>query len=131
MYSKYLYLRAGMDFNDTPFEVRMEAGTTVETADIPIVDDEINEAEEEFVVVLEVVTSTTNPVVFTTQTTVCRIPPSDRKCHLKCNNWVLCSLRLNCGEDFVMCHCDVDFSCVILSPHCIVFVRISVLYLFM
>jgi len=52
------------------------------TADIPIVDDEINEATEDFVVVLEVASNTTNPVEFTTQTTVCRIPQSDRKCHL-------------------------------------------------
>jgi len=69
-----------MDFNDTqPFEVTMAAGTTVVTADIPIVDDEITEAEEEFVVVLEVVSNTTNQVELTTQTTVCRIPQSDRK----------------------------------------------------
>ena len=79
----YLSFHAGMDFNDTqPFEVTMAAGTTVVTADIPIVDDEINEAEEEFVVVLEVVSNTTNPVEFTTQTTVCRIRPSDRKCQI-------------------------------------------------
>ena len=58
-------------------------GTTVMTADIPIVDDEINEAEEEFVVVMEVVSNTTNSVEFTTKTTVCRISQSDRKCHLK------------------------------------------------
>ena len=81
--SMYLSFHAGMDFNDTqPFEVTMAAGTTVVTADIPIVDDEINEAEEEFVVVLEVVSNTTNPVEFTTQTTVCRIRPSDRKCQI-------------------------------------------------
>jgi len=61
----------------------MAAGTTVVTADIPIVDDEINEAEEEFVVVMEVVSNTTNSVEFPTQTTVCRISQSDRKCHLK------------------------------------------------
>ena len=79
----YLSFHAGMDFNDTqPFEVTMAAGTTVVTADIPIVDDEINEAEEYFVVVLEVVSNTTNPVEFTAQTTVCRIRPSDRKCQL-------------------------------------------------
>ena len=72
-----------MDFNDTqPFEVTMVAGTTVVTADIPIVNDEINEAEECFVVILEVVSNTTNPVDFTTQTTVCRIRPSDRKCQI-------------------------------------------------
>ena len=75
-------LHAGMDFNGTPFEVTMRAGTTVVTADIPIVDDEISETEEVFVVVLEVVSNTTNPVEFTTNTTVCRIPPSDRKCQL-------------------------------------------------
>ena len=77
-------LHSGMDFNDTqPFEVTMAAGTTVVTADIPIVNDEINEAEEEFVVVLEVASNITNQVELTTQTTVCRIPASDRKCHLK------------------------------------------------
>jgi len=83
-YSGYLYLPTGMDFNDTPFVVTMAAGTTVVTADIPIVDDEINEAEEVFVVVLEVVSNTTNPVEFTTNTTVCRIPASDRKCSTEC-----------------------------------------------
>jgi len=72
-----------MDFNDTqPFEVTTAAGTTVVTANIPNFDDEINEAEE-FVVVLEVVSNTTNSVEFTTQTTVCRISQSDHKCHLK------------------------------------------------
>ena len=80
----YLSFHAGTDFNSTPFEVTMAAGTTVVTADIPIVDDEINEADEEFVVVLEVVSNTTNPVEFSTQTTVCRIPENDRKCCLRC-----------------------------------------------
>ena len=83
-----------MDFNNTqPFEVTMAAGTEAVTADIPIFDDEINEAAEDFVVVLEVV-NTTNPVEFTTQTTVCRIPQSDRKCHIaKTTCHILC---LNC-----------------------------------
>jgi len=79
-YSVYLYLPTGMDFNDTPFVVTMAAGTTVVTAGIPIVDDEINEAEEVFVVVLEVVSDTTNRMEFTTNTTVCRIPANDRPC---------------------------------------------------
>ena len=84
--SPHLSLHAGMDFNDTqPFEVTMAAGTEAVIAMIPIVDDEINEAEEEFVVVLSVTGTFTNPVEFTTQTTVCRIPQSDRKCHLKCS----------------------------------------------
>ena len=84
--STHLSPYAGMDFNDTqPFEVLMAAGTEAMMAMIPIVDDEINEAEEEFVVVLEVVSNTTNPVEFTAQTTVCRIPRSDRKCHLRCS----------------------------------------------
>ena len=65
-----------------PFKVTMAAGTEAVRAQIPIVDDEINEAAEDFVVVLEVVSSITNPVQFTAQTTVCRIPRSDRKCHL-------------------------------------------------
>ena len=70
-------LHAGMDFNNTgPFDVTMAAGSTVVTADIPIFDDETNEAAEDFVVVLDVVNST-NPVDFTKQTTVCRIPQSD------------------------------------------------------
>ena len=84
--STHLSLHAGMDFNDAqPFEVTMRAGTEVEMATIPIVDDEINEVEEDFVVVLDVNRTFTNPVVFTTQTTVCRIPRSDRKCHLRCS----------------------------------------------
>jgi len=71
-----------MDFNDTqPFEVRMAAGTEAVEANIPIVDDEINEAAEDFVVVLEVSSNTTNPVEFTIQTTICRIPGNDRKCY--------------------------------------------------
>jgi len=98
----HLPLHVGMDFNDIqPFEVTMPAGTTVIRADIPIVDDDINEGAEEFVVVLEVASVTTNPVDFTgrTQTTVCRIPASDRKCHLKCStkcslSWVSCSQYL-------------------------------------
>ena len=74
-----------MDFNDTqPFEVTLAAGHEVVTADIPIVDDEINEAEEVFVVVLEVVSNTTNRMEFTTNTTVCRIPANDRKCNTAC-----------------------------------------------
>jgi len=78
----YLSLHAGMDFNDTqPFNVTMEAGTEAVTADIPIVDDEINEATEDFVVVLDVASNTTNPVTFTIQTTICRIPGNDRKCY--------------------------------------------------
>ena len=69
------------------------------TADIPIVDDVITEAEEEFVVVLEVVSNTTIPVEFTTQTTVCRIPQSDRKNHKKCNAFILivCTQSNNLG----------------------------------
>ena len=70
------------------------------TADIPIVDDEINEAEEEFVVVLEVFSNTTNQVEFTTQTTVCRIPQSDRKHHKKCSTFILivCMQLNNLGK---------------------------------
>ena len=88
--SVYLPIHAGTDFNDTqPFEVTIPAGTAAIMADIPIVDDDINEGTEEFVVVLEVASVTTNPVDFSgptqTQTTVCRIPENDRKCHLKCS----------------------------------------------
>jgi len=77
-----------MDFNDTqPFEITIPALTTAADGDIPIFDDEINEGAQEFVVVLEVARVTTNPVDFSgstqTQTTVCRIPASDRKCQLK------------------------------------------------
>ena len=73
-----------MDFSDATLDVTIPAGSTSVTADIPIIDDEINEADEEFVVVLEVVGNITNPVVFTTNAAVCRIPPNDRKGHLKC-----------------------------------------------
>ena len=74
-----------MDFNDTqPFNVTMEAETTVVSAEIPILNDEINEAEEEFVVVLEVVSDTTKSEEFTTNVTVCRIPASDCKCRAEC-----------------------------------------------
>jgi len=79
----YFSLHAGIDFNDTqPFEVTMTAGTEAVTAGIDIVDDEINEAAEDFVVVLEVAGNTTNPVEFTIQTTICRIPGNDRKCYI-------------------------------------------------
>ena len=86
----YLPLHAGADFNDTePFEITIEAETTAASGSIPIFDDEINEGAQEFVVVLEVASVTTNPVDFSgptqTQTTVCRIPANDRKCHLKCS----------------------------------------------
>ena len=83
----YLPVHAGADFNDTPFEITILAHTTAADGDIHIFDDEINEGTQEFVVVLEVASVTTNPVNFTgrTQTTVCRIPASDRKCHLKCS----------------------------------------------
>jgi len=78
----YLSLYAGMGFNDTqPFNVTMAAGTEAVEADIDIVDDEINEAAEDLVVVLEVASNTTNPVEFTIQTTICRIPGNDRKCY--------------------------------------------------
>jgi len=97
----YLSLHAGMDFNDTqPFEVTIAAGTTVVMASIPIADDDINERAEAFVVVLEAVSNTTNPVDFSGrfQTTVCRIPRSDGKCHLecrmKCHAWPKFSVML-------------------------------------
>ena len=63
----------------------MAAGTTSVSADIPIFDDDIPEGVEEFVVVLEVVSNTTNPINFIgrLQTTVCRITPNDGKCHLE------------------------------------------------
>jgi len=85
-----------MDFNDTqPLEVTIPVGLTATSGDIPIVDDEINEGDEVFVIVLEVASNTTNPVDFSgptqTQTTVCRIPENDRKYHLKystkCHAW--------------------------------------------
>jgi len=77
-----------MDFNDTqPLEVTIPVGLTAKSGSIPIVDDEINEETEEFVVVFEVASVITNPVEFSgptqTQTTVCKIPESDHKCHLK------------------------------------------------
>ena len=54
------------------------------TADIPIVNDEISEAED-FVVVLEVVSNVANQVKLTTNATVCRILQNDHKYHLKWN----------------------------------------------
>ena len=84
--STHMSLHAGMDFSAAQtIEVTMAEGTEAVIATIPIVDDEINEAEEEFVVVLGVNGTFTNPVRFTTQTTVCRIPRNDRKCHLRCS----------------------------------------------
>ena len=71
-----------MDFMQ-PFEVTMAAGTEAVRAQIPIVDDEINEAAEDFVVVLGIASDTTNPVQFTSQSAVCRIPRSDRKCPIE------------------------------------------------
>ena len=86
----YLPLHAGADFNDTqPFEITVLAQTTATDGNIPIFDDEINEGAQEFVVVLEVASVTTNPVDYSgstqIQTTVCRIPANDRKCRLKCS----------------------------------------------
>ena len=61
----YLPLHAGADFNGTqPFEITMPAQTTAAGGSIPIFDDEINEGAQEFVVVLEVVSVTTNPVTY-------------------------------------------------------------------
>jgi len=91
--SMYLPLHAGADFNDTqPFEITIPAQTTAAGGGIHITDDEINEGAQEFVVVLEVASVTTNPVDFSgptqIQTTVCRIPASDRKCHFKCSTYI-------------------------------------------
>jgi len=88
----YLPLHAGADFNYTqPFEITIPAQTERASGSIHITDDEINEDRQEFVVVLEVASVTTNPVDFTDmiQTTVCRIFASDRKCHLKCSTHII------------------------------------------
>ena len=95
----YLLLHAGEDFNDTePFEVTIPAGMTAISASIPIVNDDINEAEEIFLVVLEVASNITNEIDFTglTQTTVCRIPENDRKCRLKWGNWESREWEMGC-----------------------------------
>jgi len=91
--SMYLPLHAGADFNNTqPFEITIPARTTAAGGSIDITNDEINEGAQEFVVVLEVASVTTNPVDFSgstqIQTTVCRIPASDRKCHFKCSTYI-------------------------------------------
>ena len=65
----YLPLHAGADFNDTqPFEIIIPVQTVAASGNIPIFDDEINEGAQEFVVVLEVASVTTNPVNFTGRT---------------------------------------------------------------
>ena len=107
----YLPLHAGADFNDTqPFEIIIPARTTAAGGGIHITDDEINEGAQEFVVVLEVASNTTNPVDFSgptqIQTTVCRIPANDRKCHLKCSTYCHAWSKLGCNIFFSLQKCE-------------------------
>ena len=76
---KYIiFLHAVYDFNATEIvtDIPAAAGITLEQ-EIQIFDDDINEAQEVFVVVLKVESNFT--VTYNRQTTVCRIPKSDRK----------------------------------------------------
>ena len=65
------------DFNATETVTEIAAGSTRWDKGIQIVDDDINEAQEEFEVFLTVEGNFT--VTYTIQTTVCRIPENDRK----------------------------------------------------
>ena len=73
------YLHAGMDFNDTVILTKVPAAQTQLAQAIQIFDDEINEGREVFNVSLEVVGNISNAVMYTIQTTRCRIRQSDRK----------------------------------------------------
>ena len=73
------YLHAGMDFNDTVILTEVPAAQTQLMQAIQIFDDEINEGREVFNVSLEVVGNISNAVMYTIQTTRCRIRQSDRK----------------------------------------------------
>ena len=64
------------DFNATEIVTEIAAGSRWDEG-IQIYDDNINEAQEEFEVLLTVEGNFT--VTYTIQTTVCRIPESDRK----------------------------------------------------
>ena len=65
------------DFNATEIVTEIAAGSTRWDKGIQIFDDDINEAQEEFEVLLTVEGNFT--VTYTIQTAVCRIPESDRK----------------------------------------------------
>ena len=72
-----LYFYADSDFNTTAIETQIGVGRTRLDERIQIFDDEINEAQEEFVVNLTVQGNFT--VTYTRQTTRCLIPGNDRE----------------------------------------------------
>ena len=78
------YTTGRVDFNDSVHIVTVPAGQRVEDIDvfIPITDDDINEADEGFVVLLEVVDPAVAPFVdlSTRNATLGRIDDNDGKC---------------------------------------------------
>ena len=87
-----------VDFNDSVRIVTVPAGQRVEdiTVDIPIIDDEIDEASEGFVILLEVVDPAVAPFVdlFTRNASLGRIDDNDSKC-ICYQTVMLCSLNFS------------------------------------
>ena len=77
------YTTGRVDFNDSVRIVTVPAGQRVEdiTVDIPIIDDDIDEADEGFIILLEVVDPAVAPSVdlSTRNTTLGRIDDNDSK----------------------------------------------------
>ena len=77
------YTTERVDFNDSVHIVTVPAGQRVEdiTVDIPIIDDDIDEADEGFVILLEVVDPAVAPFVdlSTRNATMGRIDDNDGK----------------------------------------------------
>ena len=74
---------AGRDFNDTVIVTEFPEAQTLLVHAIQIFDDEINEPNEVFDVLLEVVGNISNTVTYRIQTAQCRIRQSDRKLSCK------------------------------------------------
>ena len=78
------YTTGRVDFNDSVRIVTVPTGQRVEdiTVDIPIVDDDIDEADEGFILLLEVVDPAVAPFVdlSTRNVTLGRIDDNDCKC---------------------------------------------------
>ena len=82
------------DFNDTPLEIVFPADEGLPSlifnvrADIPVVDDNIDEAhEQQFIAFLEVINATNPNLSLVRNTTICRI--NDDDCKTLCNCYKL------------------------------------------
>ena len=69
---------------------------------IEIFDDEIDEGREVFIVSLEVVGNIFNAVLYKTQTTLCRIRPSDRKLSCKICMYFMSTSHVLCQASYTV-----------------------------